>query len=651
MGAGRLDLTHAADPGVILNPPSLSFGASPTGTVKTLTFQVTSVADNVETYALETLYTGDGFTQTTDLPGFIVTPASLTLAPGGTATVQVTLNPAQSAGFGDNQGFLVLDGATYDAHLPVWARVSHAAPLADVLIIDNDFSDLRQEYDYRWYYTSTLDELGYSYAVWNTDDFAGSPTTIPDATTLAAYRAVLLFTGDNFEPDGTFTVPTGLTQLDQDRLVEYLNGGGTLLAMGQDLSSVLNAAVEDAPVGNRNFLYVYRLGANWIQDSVSNGSTPNGMITPLSTAPALFQDVIVDLTQPRKFIAAGELSGDEETPPVVTDTTGEFFLQYDVDQNELTYEITVVPTDTTPITVTLAHIHDGDAGASGPPIRDLLEISGVTPPIFVTDTFELSGVVTPSLTGPEIERLFANGLYVNVHTSVNPGGEVRGQIEPEALANQPYVDEIDNVFHDGSQDPTGDGTTSESNLGSTLLFRYNGPFNQYHGAVAAAHRDQPSLERPGTDYSGRSVYTSFGLEGMSNDFSPTLEMTPTTRSELLDRMLNWGWSEPPQVVISATTEANGGHVTFFTVTISETTTVAQAPAPTAVSFRWDFGDGAGFVPTTTPQASRQYTVCGNYTVQVEVTDSYGNVSIGTQQIRVTENCSEWQMRLPIIQGQ
>ncbi len=36
MGAGRLDLTHALDPGVLLDPPSVSFGAVPTGTLQTL---------------------------------------------------------------------------------------------------------------------------------------------------------------------------------------------------------------------------------------------------------------------------------------------------------------------------------------------------------------------------------------------------------------------------------------------------------------------------------------------------------------------------------------------------------------------------------------------------------------------------------------
>ena len=44
MGAGRLDLAHVLDPGVILNPPSLSFGRTMSGTQKSIAVQVTSVA-------------------------------------------------------------------------------------------------------------------------------------------------------------------------------------------------------------------------------------------------------------------------------------------------------------------------------------------------------------------------------------------------------------------------------------------------------------------------------------------------------------------------------------------------------------------------------------------------------------------------------
>ncbi|HXF64441.1 MAG TPA: S8 family serine peptidase [Caldilineaceae bacterium] len=644
MGAGRLDLTKAADPGVILDPPNLSFGFSPTGTHKSLSFQVISVAAAAETYNLSTLYTGDGFTMTTALPGFIISPTVITLNPGETATIEVTLDPATSAGFGDNQGYLVLDGATYDAHLPIWARIAHATPLADVLIIDNDFSDLVQTYDYLWYYTSVLDELGYSYAVWNTDDHVGQPATIPDAATLAGYRAIIYFTGDNFQPDGTFTVHTGLTQLDQDRLVEYLNGGGTLIAMGQDLAAVLGADETDPEIPNT--LYVGRLGANWIQDSISQNTTPNALITPLSSAPALFQDVVVDLTRPRKLVASGELSGAEEAPPVTTGTTGSFIIRYDIDQNQLAYEVTVVPTTTTPITVTAAHIHVDPSGAI---VRDLYATAGFTQPTFVTDSLTFSGIVTPSLTVTEVQQMLDGQFYVNVHTTTNPGGEVRGQIEPVARSNQPFVDEIDNVFHDGSADPAPLPGVNEGDLGSTLLLRYNGPHNLYEGAVAVANRDQPSLEWPGTDYSGRSIYTTFGLEGMSNSFNATYGLTPTTRSELVNLMLNWGWSEPAQAVISETTTPNASLLTEFTAVLSNTVAAANGPPPAPVEYRWDFGDGSPYVgPIPQPQVAHQYTVCGVYTVRVEITDTYGNVSIGSKEVDIAENCSERRFYMPLM---
>ena len=81
MGAGRLDLTNAADPGVILDPPSLSFGQVLNGEVGSLTVKVTNIAAAAETYALSTVYTGIGFGSLTTVDGMTVSPASLTLAP------------------------------------------------------------------------------------------------------------------------------------------------------------------------------------------------------------------------------------------------------------------------------------------------------------------------------------------------------------------------------------------------------------------------------------------------------------------------------------------------------------------------------------------------------------------------------------------
>ena len=52
-GAGRLDLTNAADPGVILDPPSLSYGVVVTGTVETMDVTVTSVPEGAEIFVDE----------------------------------------------------------------------------------------------------------------------------------------------------------------------------------------------------------------------------------------------------------------------------------------------------------------------------------------------------------------------------------------------------------------------------------------------------------------------------------------------------------------------------------------------------------------------------------------------------------------------
>ncbi len=125
MGAGRLDLTNVADPGVILDPPSLSFGQVLNGAVGSIEVKVTSVAAAAETYALSTVYTGMGFGSLTTVDGMTVTPASLTLNPGETKTFTVEWNTATSKGYGDNQGFVLLTGSTHKAHLPAWMRVGY----------------------------------------------------------------------------------------------------------------------------------------------------------------------------------------------------------------------------------------------------------------------------------------------------------------------------------------------------------------------------------------------------------------------------------------------------------------------------------------------------------------------------------------------
>ena len=89
--------------------------------------------------------------------------------------------------------------------------------------------------------------------------------------------------------------------------------------------------------------------------------------------------------------------------------------------------------------VHMAHIHLGQAGENGPVVVWLYPEG--PPPQVIAGRFQgalTEGVITAEnlvgqLAGSEIkdliEEIRAGNAYVNVHTTQNPGGEIRGQIE------------------------------------------------------------------------------------------------------------------------------------------------------------------------------------------------------------------------------
>lgn len=636
MGAGRLDLTNVADPGVILDPPSISFGLVPEGESKTINVQVTSVADQSETYDLSTLFTGDGFPGSGVLPGFSVSPSEITLNAGATTMISITFDSTATSGVGDHQGYIIMDGDPHQAHMPAWARVVPDLPVADVLIIDNDFSpiDLGDGplADYLSYYTDALDAAGYTYAVYDATDGIGADPGIPDAATLSGYRAIVLFTGDYYLPDGTFTVSTPLTEQDQNRLTEYANNGGLIIAMGQDLAGVLDSDETD----DASFFYGPVLGANWLQDSVSDSTLPDLPVVSSVESPPAFQDISLHVGDPGAYVGTNALSGDNEVPPVPTGASGEVTVNYDADTNLLQYIVEVEVTD--PLTITASHIHTGTVGVNGG--VEVTLFSG--PPTLVTETFSFTD--SALLTEAQEAALLAEGLYVNVHTTENTGGEVRAQLvvqtEGDGAGNQLFIDEIQP--HPPLID-VGDPNMPEELEPYVGLLIYPGPYNIEDGFVAVAHREQPSLERPGIAYFGRTIYTSFGLEGVNDGVGGT------SRAELLQRFLAWGLDEPT-VTITDTTPDNASNLTTFEATLVSPVSGETAGLPiTGVSYRWDFGDGSDVAgPYTTTQASHKYAVCGTYTVRVEATDSFGNTALDSLVVEVDEECDAHIIYLPLV---
>jgi subtilisin family serine protease len=621
MGAGRLDLTHAADPGVILSPPSLSFGLVVTGTTKAMDVMVTSVATQTESYTLSTLYTGDGFGDLKPLAGFTVSPTQVTLDPGEMAQVTVTFDPAQGMGFGDNQGFIIMDGETHHAHMPAWARVTYGVEFADVLVIDNDSSWLLGFPDYQSYYTDALDNLGLSYEVWITDYWYNNPTTLPTIEELMGFPMILYFTGDNYYPDGYFTVATPLTEQDQWKLNEYANNGGILVAMGQDMSAVLGSDATD----DGTFFYSSTLGGNWLQDSVTGYGAPAQPVTAVPSAPEALQGVMVDLSVTGSETV--ELSGANVVPQVTTDNSGWASFSYDQANQELSFYVNLVASDT--FTVTAAHVHSGTVGVNGPVEFDIA--TALTLPISVTDTLDWSGAVT--LDADQESALYAEGLYINIHTEDYPDGELRAQVRAavggDGAGNQYYIDELETW---PNMEPDGDAYR----YAYAPLLQYNGPYNTDRGVVAVAHRDQPSLERPGISYNGRSIYTSFGLEGVNNGTGNT------SREDLLAAFMAWAMDEP-EVTIADVSAGNASGLTIVEATVGGTRNGAEG-----VAYRWDWGDGSDFEgPYESNQASHTYSVCGTYTVRVEATNAFGNRTVGELEVEV-DNCVRHKYYFPII---
>ncbi len=607
MGAGRLDLTNAANPGVILDPPSVSFGQVITGAVETRHVMLTSVASATETYDLSTvMLAGSAFTYTVEaLPGFDVSPAQITLTAGASAMVTVTLDTAASAGFGDNQGYIVMDGAAYDAHMPVWARVA-PLPGADVLLVDADVSELYGT-DYLSYYTDTLDNLGLTYDVLN-----WSFADLPDATTLSAYAHIIIFTGDNYQ--------YGLNAAEQDGLTEYANAGGKLFVMGQDLASAWGAL----STSTASYFYGSVLGGVYLGDSVSGYSLPSLPVSARTDGPSALQGINIDLSGPQEQMVT--LTGAKEVPEVATDMFGEAWFAYNVVSQQLDFYVEV----TSPVSATLtaSHIHDGAAGVNGPVLYSLY--APATPVEFIgTTSFQGSVSILPA----HVLDLLSGDLYINVHTTAHPGGEIRAQVEVAAngdgAANQYYIDEIrtrPNV------DPVPVGNTYPYQA----LLQYAGPFNVEQGTVAMSHRDQPVLENPGLAYLGRSIYTTFGLEGVNNG------MDSASREDVLAAFVEWAMDEPV-ATIADTSIPNESNLTMFTATLA-----SNVAGVTGVSYRWDFGDGSGYTPAfTSREASHVYATCGVYTVRVEATDTWGNKAIGVLDAPVTD-CETNSVFMPII---
>ena len=117
------------------------------------------------------------------------------------------------------------------------------------------------------------------------------------------------------------------------------------------------------------------------------------------------------------YSLSGSASGSQEVPAVTTSATGTIGGSYDARTNTLTYNINWSGLSNI---VTGLHFH-------GPAIVG--QEAGVIHPLTIT-TNGATGAASGTLTVADSTEahLLAGKIYYNIHTVLNPDGEIRGQV-------------------------------------------------------------------------------------------------------------------------------------------------------------------------------------------------------------------------------
>ncbi len=141
--------------------------------------------------------------------------------------------------------------------------------------------------------------------------------------------------------------------------------------------------------------------------------------------------IIVEQGQKALKLFAAKLEGKQEapTPPKPNDkATGAAALVLSSDGKELGFALTYVDLSGSAVAI---HFHNGPAGQAGPVVQTICGPQNQNPLLGACPASN-NGFLTGSWSVPAnlAQELLNSGLYMNVHTQLNPAGEIRGQVAP-----------------------------------------------------------------------------------------------------------------------------------------------------------------------------------------------------------------------------
>ncbi len=126
--------------------------------------------------------------------------------------------------------------------------------------------------------------------------------------------------------------------------------------------------------------------------------------------------ILASLSFGQMYSVNSTASGANEVPPVVSAGTATVTGTYDAATSMITITVNYSGLSSG---LAAAHLHAGATGSNGPVIVNLAPTTGAT-------SGTISGTF-PVMAADEA-GLLAGDVYINLHTPVNPGGELRGQL-------------------------------------------------------------------------------------------------------------------------------------------------------------------------------------------------------------------------------